>query len=563
MENENKKKILVITDRPKRWNNSIYDVITLLDMTNEFQNRDETDNAKIFEEEKKIKKEETELEIKNLEEERKQLQGELSTIVKDINGLRKQIIQQKKEKKNGIEEIKKQDEIKKEINDMIKKQDEIKVEIEEINKNINDKRKNKTEIEQKIANLENEIKNMDRARPDDINRKKNELDFLKANKKKEDEDKKKRDEEEDLKKYKSVRKNQFNNIVIIDDSITNADIEMFTKISKIDFFEEIRDKYIDKNAYAMLVKPMNIYLEKPEWYKKGVFRFLKNKVYDIYSNKKEFELNVFFKNNKDVTEFRRQMQNALPSNNFEQNYQLFKEKKFNEANQKDIEIKTEVIHSVKEYDIFINNRNKFTAYVNTPIHNRNLNQKIQEASNHKYSKDILEKMKKDYGHTTDNSNKFPYTTDKPLNIYYIIALHNNLTLDPSYHMMKTEIANNIGIFNTTYMKGSIIQSASFTEIPQYDPVELFKTDTDRYFMWMKAESGEGEIGKKFLGKKIYESHMQTFKDIMNNLKAKKNNRMQQKGGNKTFKQIKVSKKQNKTKQNLKKYKMKTVCSLQL
>lgn len=506
------KKIMVITNRPIRWNKSLYDVITLLDMVNEYKNRGENETNILLEEEKKYKQEEIELEIKELENEIENLNTQLNGNIKEINDIRKKIIEYKKGKKQDQDP-----KLKPELDAKIKEQERIKDEITKIKDKMNEKRSNKSEIELKIKKLEAEKEDFKKSdnyntrskKYEEINK---ELDILKEKKKKEDAEKKKKDEEEQL-KYKTVRKNKVNNIIIIDDTLTNTDIEMFFQVHKLNLFDLIRDYYINKDAYAMLIKPISINLEKEDWFKKGVFRFLKNKVYDIYSNKEDFELKVFFKNNKNVTEFKRQVKNALPGDNFEQNYQIYKEKKYSDANQKDIEIVTEIIHNVKEYETFIQNRNKFANFVKSGIYNDNFSLKIQEAENHKYSKDILEKIKKEYPYS------IPYTDTNPLIIYYVIVLHNKLTKDPAFENRRPEIANNIGIFSNN-MKGIIIQSASFTKIPNYDAVKLFKEDTDKYYGWMKAED-DINIKAKFNGKKIYETHMKNMRSIINNLKVKK------------------------------------------
>jgi len=522
MENENKK-ITVITDRPLRWNKTMYDVITLLDMTNDFDNRGDIDNAKLVEEEKIIEQEDNALKIKEKEENRKKNETLLKPLKLELNKLNKERITLIKEKKNTVK-------IDKQIKDNKEKIKTFEDEIKKINNDINEIRKNKSEIEKKIADLEKELESI--KNPKVYTKQKEEIAVLQEIKKKEDERKKKKEEEEDLKKYKSVRKNQVNNIVIIDESITNTDIEMFTKVSNIDFFNEIRDNYINKDAYSILVKPINIYLDKPDWFKKGVFRFTKKTVYDIYSNKEDFELNVFFKTNKNITEFRRQVNNILPGDNFEQKYQLYKEKMINDANQKDVENIKEYIYTVKDYETFITNRNKFATFLASNINNTNLNTKIQEASNHIYTKELLEEFKKKYDYKDSNRSSFPYTKENQLNVFYIIELDNKLTNDPAFENRKQEIANNIGIF-ANYMKGAIIQSVSFLKIPNYDAVDVFKVDGEIYYKWLKKEPTDSEIAKKFIGKPVYENHMKTMRNIMNNLKVKKNIGIPKKGGSKT------------------------------
>ena len=161
-----------------------------------------------------------------------------------------------------------------------------------------------------------------------------------------------------------------------------------------------------------------------------------------------------------------------------------------------------------------------------------MNAKIQEASNHTYTKDLLEEYKKKYDYKDSNRSSFPYTTKNQLNVFYIIELDNKLTNDPAFENRKQEIANNIGIF-ANYMKGAIIQSVSFLKIPNYDAVDVFKVDGEIYYKWLKKEPTDSEIAKKFIGKPVYENHMKTMRNIMNNLKVKKNIGIPKKGGSKT------------------------------
>jgi hypothetical protein len=119
-------------------------------------------------------------------------------------------------------------------------------------------------------------------------------------------------------------------------------------------------------------------------------------------------------------------------------------------------------------------------------------------------------------------NIFPYDKTNPLSIYYVIVLFNDLNRDKMFENRKKMIATTIGDFNEDHnMKGIIIQSTSFKSIPKYFPVQLFKIDTDIYYSWMKPE--ENKVNKT----NIYESHLNSFHSIKNNLKTK--------GGNKTYK----------------------------
>jgi len=101
------------------------------------------------------------------------------------------------------------------------------------------------------------------------------------------------------------------------------------------------------------------------------------------------------------------------------------------------------------------------------------------------------------------------------------------------------------------MKGCIIQSASFKEIPNYVPVEIFKVDREIYYKWLKEEPADSDIAKKFIGKKVFETHMKTMRNIRNNLKVINNNVIQKKGGSKTHRNRYVSINKTRSKKNIK------------
>jgi hypothetical protein len=100
------------------------------------------------------------------------------------------------------------------------------------------------------------------------------------------------------------------------------------------------------------------------------------------------------------------------------------------------------------------------------------------------------------------------------------------------------------------MKGCIIESVSFKEIPNYEAVGVFKVGKEIYYKWLKAEQADSDIAKKFVGKNVYETHMKTMRDIMNNLKAKQKNGIQ-KGGSKTHRNRNVSINKTRSKKNIK------------
>jgi hypothetical protein len=430
MSNEIKKKILIITDRPLKWSNSNYRVLTIYDI--------------IYNKYKFLHTNE------KLQDDIQTMQIKLSELKKELNYLEKKINEIKRDEYN----------------------------LYRYQKLYNEKKEEVTELTQTIENS----KNID---------KKNE-------------------------------QSELYNIIIIDDSITQNDIHMYNTDFDFDLFNELEENYIEK--YSIWIKPNKIHNDKTKmWYKLGTFKVNKNVMYSIFSLNEYVELKFFFDNKKQIVELRKELKNDdfYDDDILEEKIKIAKEQRYQEKNQKKVEIVFEKIHNVNEYISFIKNRIVFSNFIHRQKIIRNeddLNNRILETKSHHYSNNILKKIRDKY---TDNI--FPYDKMIPLSIFYVIVLHNDLNQDKTFEKKKKMIANTIGDFREDhYMKGIIIQSFSFLSIPKYYPVQLLQiSNTDKYIIWMKPEK------KRINNTHIFETHMNSFNFVKNNLKKK--------GGNKTYK----------------------------
>jgi len=312
------------------------------------------------------------------------------------------------------------------------------------------------------------------------------------------------------------------NIIMIDDSITQDDINMYNTDFDFELFNELEENYIEK--YSIWIKSNKIHNSKTKmWYKLGTFKVNKNVIYSIFSLNEYVELKFFFDNKKQIVELRKELKkdDFYDNNVLEEKIKIAKEQRYQKNNQKNVEIVFEKIHNINEYISFIKNRIIFSNFIHHQkmIKNQDdLKNRILETESHAYSNTILKKIRDKY---TDN--KFPYNKMNPLSIYYVIVLHNDLNLDKNFEKKKKMIANTIGDFKEDrYMKGIILESVSFLSIPKYYSVQSLKIlNNDIYHIWMKPE--EYKLNKT----NIFETHMNSFNFVKNNLKKK--------GGNKTYK----------------------------
>lgn len=300
--------------------------------------------------------------------------------------------------------------------------------------------------------------------------------------------------------------------IIIDDNITAKDVALYENTYKNNdfvFYNEVK-KYM--NNYSILIKPQYLHqsIDKDNaFYLLGSFRFNSNIVYNIYSINKSVDLSMLFNTQRDVLKFKKEKDiDALLHDEKEEMFLRAKQKKYAEKHVKPVEIVTENIRSVREYSEFIKNRDIFiNNFIKQNIFGKSKFQDfLNNSKYHKYSNIILEKISNKYKYT-----EFPYSNEKnPLSIYFVIILHNRIKTDPTYEKKKDEIAATIGRFDN--QKGVVIQSVTFTAIPDYDPVILFKiNNNDKYFIWMKPEDGTTN------SLKMYESRINSFQFIKNNL----------------------------------------------
>lgn len=430
MSNEIKKKILIITDRPLKWSNSNYRVMTIYDI--------------IYNKYKFLYTNE------KLQDEIQTMQIKLSEWKKELNYLEKKMNEFKRDDYN----------------------------LYRYQKLYNEKKDEITELIQTIENS----KNID-----------------------------KQNEQPEL--Y---------NIIMIDDSTTQNDIHMYNTDFDFDLFKELEENYIEE--YSIWIKPNKIQdTQTKMWYKLGTFKVNKNVLYSIFSLNEYVELKFFFENKNQIVELRKELKKDDDDNDdvLEEQIKIAKEQRYQQKNQKKVEIVFEKIHNVNEYISFIKNRIVFSNFIhrtNTIRNGEDLKNRILETESNAYSNNILKKIRDKY---LDNS--FPYDKMNPLSIFYVIVLHNDLNKDKDFEKKKKMIANTIGDFREDrYMKGIVIQSFSFLHIPKYYPVQLLQIlNTDKYIIWMKPEQNKQNKTN------IYETHMNSFNFVKNHLKKK--------GGNKTYK----------------------------
>jgi hypothetical protein len=482
-----KKRCLIITDRPMQWNKNKQDIFTISDMLNGIDKQ--LNDGKKKEEDKIWKQSE------NIEREREKIKNENTKMQKKMEKLN-QIFQELTRKENKI------------VNDINKKQNiQKQKELESIQKMKKKTNKTRDALADDSFKLEERLSKLDEdASEIVINSYKFEKDVEIINNKK-------------------SNKIKFN-IVIIDDTITNTDLETYRKDFSFDLFMELKQKYMKK--YSILIKPIRLHHDQRKWYKKGIFRFKKDAIYDILSFNVFVNIKNLINEPEGIIEFKSESLVNDRKAALEEKLRLAREDDYNAKNQRPLEIITENIYSVNDYVEFIENRKVFTRFILERITEKNIKDKIKSSEIHEYSNNILKNIYKKYENAL-----FPYTEKNPVSIYYVVYLHNRLKLDPLYEKLEIKIANTISDFGQDpLIKGIIIQSVNSQPILYYDPVQVFKIyNNDNYYVWMKPEYDRVE------GLKIYESHMKKMKMIKNNLHKPKDATKLEKGGSnrKTFK----------------------------
>ena len=317
---------------------------------------------------------------------------------------------------------------------------------------------------------------------------------------------------EDIYKNKDKKIDYFQ-YILIDESINIDEIKSYEETYKFNFYNEIIKKYM--NQFSVLMKPQMLYHDfTNKLYLLGIFRFRTKLVYNIYSKYEFTELHTLITNTQDILQFKVKLDpTALLQEENAVKLKLAKERKMKELHQKGVEIKTEVIRTVKDYNLFIKNRSVFSNFMSKGITDMTrLRDNLRKSEPFPYSHDIFKKISEKY------NNDFPYNIDNPLYIYYVIILHNQLIKDKLYESYENIIASNIGVFSNDNISGIIIQSVTFKPIQYYDAAEILKiNNNDNYYIWMKPETSQNGIN-------MYQSHIKSFQFIKNNLK-KKNKKM--------------------------------------
>ena len=324
------------------------------------------------------------------------------------------------------------------------------------------------------------------------------------------------------------------NIVVIDKTITNTDLETMRKDFSFDLFMELKMKFMKK--YSILIKPNDLHHNRHKWFKKGIFRIEKDSVYDILSFSQYVDIKKLIQDNVDIIEFKDDGFDNDRKLALIEKLRLARERDYTSKNDHPLEIKTEKINSVQEYKDFIENREVFSRFIFEGITEKNIKDKIKMSDVHQYTNNILKNIDKKYEYTV-----FPYNENNPIRIYFVVFLQNRLKLDPLYEKFEMKIANTIGDFgDDPKIKGIIIQSVNFENILYYDPVQVFKIrNDDNYFIWMKPEYDKVD------GLKIYESHMKNMNMIKNNL-HKKIDATKLQGGIRNTVKVKPTQNKNKT-----------------
>jgi len=317
---------------------------------------------------------------------------------------------------------------------------------------------------------------------------------------------------EDIYKNKDKKIDAFQ-YILIDETIKIDEIKAYEETYKFNFYNEILKKYM--NQSSVLMKPQILYHDfTTKLYLLGLFRFRTKLVYNIYSKDEFTELQSLITNTQDILQFKVKLDaNALLQEDNAIKLKLAKERKFKELHQKGVEIKVEMIRTIKDYNLFIKNRSVFSNFISKNITDiTKLKDSLKKSEPFPYSHDIFKKISEKY------NDDFPYNIDNPLYIYYVIILHNQLQKDKLYESYKKIIASNIGVFPNDKISGIIIQSVTFTPIQYYNAAEILKIDNnDNYYIWMKPEISQNGIN-------MYQSHIKSFDFIKNNLK-KKNKKM--------------------------------------
>jgi len=498
-----KKRCLIITDRPIKWNRNIQDVFTLNDMLNGIDTQ--LNDKKKKEQDRLLKKSDNiQNERDKIKNENTQLKKKMEKINRLLNSLSMQenlILNEMK--KMAEKEKEKEKKLLKSIQSQIKKMKEEKDKLEDDN----------FRLEEELSKLEEDASKIE-------------------------ENSSKFEKDDEIINNKKNYKIKFN-IVIIDNTITNTDLDTYKKDFSFDLFMELKNKYMKK--YSILIKPIDLHHDQRKWYKKGIFRFKKENVYDIISANPIVDIKNLISEQADIIEFKSENLVNNRKAALEEKLRLAREESYNAKNQRALEIKTEKIYSVQDYTDFIENRKIFSRFVLEKITDKNIKDKIKSAGVHEYTNTTLINIDKKY-----ENDMFPYNETNPLSIYYVVFLHNHLKTDPFYEKFEMTIANTIGEFGADpLIKGIIIQSVNFQPIPYYDPVQVFKIyNNDNYYVWMKPEYD------KLNGLKIYESHMKKMNMIKNNLHKPVDAMKLEKGGRKTVKlSPRSSKYKNKTHSN--------------
>lgn len=279
-------------------------------------------------------------------------------------------------------------------------------------------------------------------------------------------------------------KTQFS-FILVDETVKNEDILMFQKESEYLFTDDVIIPLL--KDYSIFIRPQILTsVRHDSLLYQGIFRFENNMFYDIYSKNPLVDLNDFFTDKSGII----LVQSPEPEEPVDIAAIQASTKVVKPA-----ETVVVMIRKLVDYDAFNKNMDIFNEVIAvTPLKTVTGIQTIlknEKIKNSDYLNDLFSKIVKKY-----QNQPFPYDSQNPFNIYFVIILHNQLLRDLQFKKRAKDISQNIGALingnGQTKYKGIVIQSVAFLPIKGYDPVELFKiTNDDNYYIWMKNENTNG------------------------------------------------------------------------
>jgi hypothetical protein len=282
--------------------------------------------------------------------------------------------------------------------------------------------------------------------------------------------------------------------ILIDETVKNEDILLFQKESEYQFATDVIIPLLKE--YSIFIRPQSLTsVKNEELLYQGVFRFENNLFYDIYSKESSVDLSDFFTDKSGIILVQNTEEDSTDTITVEE--ALDRGKKTNPT-----EMVVVMIRKVSDYDEFEKNMRIFNnIFPNKPVKEygdiESVLLKDENIQNSDYLNNLFSKINQKYNPENNsfpyNKKPFPYNKDEPMNIYFVVILHNQLLRDPKFKTRAKYISQNIGkiIYGPRY-KGNVIQSVSFLPIKGYDAVDLFKIkNDDNYYIWMRNENPNG------------------------------------------------------------------------